>query len=89
MKDYNKPSIESELSFETNALGCGKTPDPPPGSYHFANGSATFTGHAGPEFGVSESVSGGSGGTHFYVPGKSSESISFSGLCLNWVTFSS
>ena len=89
MRKYSKPSMESEQSFEKSALACGKTTDPPPGSYHFKDGTATFTGHAGPGFGGSESISGGSGSPHMYVPGKASESISFTGLCLTWVTYSS
>ena len=89
MLKYNKPSMVSEKSFENSALACGKTTNPPPGSYHFMDGSATFTGHAGPAFGGSESISGGSGHSQLYVPGNSSDSISFSGLCLDWVTYSS
>jgi len=58
MKKYYKPSVESEKLFETSALACGKTTDPPPGSWHTASGYDTFSGHFGPGFGGSESMSG-------------------------------
>ncbi len=86
MKFYCKPSISSTQSFETSALSCGKTTDPPPGSFHFGSGYSAFTGHFGGGFGGSESVSGSAlGGT----PGMSSQSYQYSGLCQNWVTWQS
>ncbi len=85
MKKYRKPAVASDKSFETNALACGKTTDPPPGSFHIPGGGAALTGHFGPGFGGSESVSG-SAGTG-WPPG--STSYAYSGMCTNWVTFSS
>lgn len=86
-RQYHAPSIDSEHCFETSALACGKTSNPPPGSFHFRSGYyEAWTGHLGPGFGGSESMSGsawaGSG-----VMG--SQSYEYSGLCLNWVTWQS
>lgn len=56
-----KPDIQSETSFETEALACGKIPTRPPGTWHLSSAYDTFTGHMEPEFGGSESVSGSAG----------------------------
>jgi hypothetical protein len=85
--EYRKPSILSEKSFETTALGCGKTIDPPPGSYHWGSAYDTFVGHFGPGFGPSESMSGSPGVG--FGPGATTQSYSYSGLCINWITYSS
>ncbi len=85
-RTYLKPDIQSELSFETDALACAKNPDPPPGSWHFGSAYDTFTGHRGDGFGGSESVSGSAG--IGYGPGGTTQSYAYSGLCANWVTFS-
>lgn len=85
-KNYCRPSVLTEKCFETSALACGKTTDPPPGSWHFINWYDTFTGHFGGGFGGSESVSGsaGIGGI-----GNTSQAYPYSGLCTNGVTFNS
>ncbi len=84
MKIYRKPAVSTEKSFETNALACGKTTDPPPGSWH-SSIYDTWTGHLGPGFGVSESESGTiSAG---WIAG--STSYPYSGLCSNWISFHS
>ena len=87
-KNYASPRVRSELLFETSALACAKTTDPPPGSWHFGSGYDTFSGHFGPGFGGSESISGGSYGVGF-GPGGTSGSYHYTGLCGNWITFSS
>jgi hypothetical protein len=81
---YGAPRIQSEKSFETSALACGKTVVPPAGSRHFQNWYDTFTGHFGGGLGASESVSGavGVGGI-----GDTSQSYHYAGLCTNWVTY--
>jgi hypothetical protein len=84
-RPYGKPVIETTRTFETSALACAKTPDPPPGSYHMPPGGPYVTGHFGPGFGGDESLSG-SAGTG-WPPG--STSYPYSGLCLTWVTYSS
>jgi len=85
---YRTPSIESERSCETSALACGKTSDPPPGSFHWGPpGHNVFTGHFGPGFGGSESESGTIYGTG--TPPNSSHSYSYAGLCSNWVSWHS
>ena len=86
-KRYLRPGILSEKSFETGALSCGKYTDPPSGLWHFGAPYDTFTGHFGPGFGASESISG-SGGIGF-GPGGTSSSYVYSGMCGNWITFSS
>ncbi len=83
---YRTPFIESERCYETSALACGKTTDPPPGSFHFGH-YLNMTGHIGPGFGGSESVSGT--GMASTAPGLFSQSYQYSGLCLNWVTWQS
>jgi len=85
MKMYRRPSISSERVFETNALACGKTTDPPPGSFHMPPGGPYLTGHFGPGFGGSESVSGSAG---FTLP-PGSTSYAYTGMCTIWITFSS
>jgi len=83
---YQPPVIESARSYETSALACGKTNDPPPGSFHFSQYLA-MTGHFGPGFGPDESVSGTAmTGTS---PMMASQSYSYAGLCTNWVTWQS
>jgi len=57
-RTYQKPDIQSEKTFETEALACGKNSSPPPGTWHFGSAYDTFTGHLGSGFGGSESVSG-------------------------------
>ena len=86
-KDYAAPQICTEKCFEINALACAKTTDPPAGSWHFSSPYDTFTGHRGGGWGGYESVTG-SAGTGF-GPGGTSSSYPYSGLCGNWVTFSS
>ncbi len=90
-KDYAAPRISSEKCFETNALACAKTTDPPAGSWHFSSAYDTFTGHFGLGLGDAESQSGstgigfGSGGTsqsYYYAYG-------IAGLCQIWVTYAS
>jgi len=83
-REYVRPMIVSEKSFETSALACGKTVVPPPGSWHFQNWYDTFTGHFGAGLGASESASGavGVGGI-----GDTSQSYNYEGLCANWVTY--
>lgn len=86
-KTYVSPRIVTQKSFETSALSCAKTPDHPPGSWHFSSAYDTFTGHLGGGFGGSESISGTTG--IGFGPGGTSQSYSYAGLCGNWVTFSS
>jgi hypothetical protein len=82
---YDKPVIQTEQTFETSALACGKTDAGDPGSRHFASAYDTFTGHFGP--GRTESVSGSAGVG--FGPGGTSQSYNYSGLCGNWVQMSS
>ncbi len=84
---YVTPSIQSEKSFETSALRCAKTSDPPPGSWHTGSAYDTFVGHYGPGFGGMESVTGRVG--IGFGPGGTSSSYSYDGMCGNWVTWSS
>lgn len=84
---YDVPRIRTEKCFETSALACGKTTDPPPGSWHFAGAYDTFTGHWAGGFGGSESMSGSAG--LGFGPAGSSMSYWYSGICSNWITFSS
>lgn len=86
-RDYIKPSIMTEKRFETSALACGRTSSPPPGSWHFSSAYDTFTGHFAGGFGGSESVSGSAG--IGFGPGGTSQSYGYSGLCGNWITYSS
>jgi hypothetical protein len=72
-KLYVSPAVVSEGSFETSALACAKTADPPPGSCHF-----------GPGFGAHQSATGSVG--IGFGPGGTSLSYFYSGLCINWVT---
>jgi hypothetical protein len=85
-RDYKKPTVITEMSFETSALACGKTVDPPPGSWHFSSAYDTFTGHFGPQ--MADESSSGSCGVGF-GPGGTSQSYGYSGLCGNWSTFTS
>ena len=85
-REYLKPAISTELSFESSCLACGKTVDYPPGSWHFTNAYDTFTGHFGPAMGVSESESGSVG---LSAGPATSTSYGYAGLCTNWVTFTS
>jgi hypothetical protein len=85
MKTYAKPVVVSDKVYETSALACGKTTDPPPGSYHIRPNGPFITGHFGPGFGGSESMSGSAGTA--WPPG--STSYSYYGLCTNWVTYAS
>ncbi len=84
---YVKPSIQSEKSFESSALGCAKQTSPPPGSWHTGHAYDTWSGHFGPGFGGSESISGSVG--IGFGPGGTSLSYHYDGLCNNWVTFTS
>ncbi len=86
-RDYAAPRIVTEQSFETNALACGKTNDPPVGSWHFSSAYDTFTGHRSWGFGGSQSVSGTTG--IGYGTGGTSASYAYSGLCSNWITWHS
>ena len=86
-KRYGTPAIQTEQSYETSALTCAKTPDHPPGSWHFSSAYDTFTGHFGSGFGGSESLSGSAG--IGFGPGGTSASYAISGQCDNWITFSS
>jgi len=83
---YRPPAIESEKCYETSALACGKTTDPPPGSYHFRP-FIHLSGHFGPGMGPQESESG----TFMSMtsPMLESQSYSYAGLCSNWVSFQS
>ncbi len=47
----------------------------------------TFSGHFGPGFGGSESISGSAG--IGFGPGGTSSSYYYDGLCGNWITFTS
>jgi hypothetical protein len=85
-KQYLRPQILSEKSFETDALACGKSTNPPPGSWHLGSAYDTFTGHFGDGFGGSESISGSAGVG--YGPGGSSMSYPYQGLCGTWVLYS-
>lgn len=85
-RHYHAPGISTDRCYETSALACGKTGDPPPGSFHFGQG-INLTGHLGPGFGGSESVSGTA--IVSTSPGLFSQSYSYSGLCLNFVTWQS
>lgn len=82
---YGKPVIQTEQTFETSALACGKTDASDPGSRHFASAYDTFTGHFGPGRTESDSGSAGVG----FGPGGSSQSYHYAGLCGNWVQMSS
>jgi hypothetical protein len=86
-KVYKKPTIATEMSFETSALACGKMTDPPAGSWHFSSAYDTFTGHLGGGMGGNETASGSVGVG--FGPGGTSGSYGYSGLCGNWVTFTS
>lgn len=86
-KRYGSPRISSEKSFETSALSCAKTNDPPVGSWHFSSAYDTFTGHRSWGLGGSQSVSGATG--IGYGTGGTTASYAYSGLCTNWVTFHS
>ncbi len=86
-KKYCRPRICSEKSFETSALSCGKYTSPPPGSWHFSTAYETYTGHFGAGFGASESISGSAG--IGFGPGGTSGSYVYSGMCGNWITYSS
>ena len=83
---YRPPSSSSEKCYETSALACGKTSDPPPGSYHFRP-QIFLAGHWGPGMGAYESTSGTfMSGTS---PMMESQSYSYAGLCSNWVSWQS
>ena len=84
---YRMPQMESQQSFDTSALGCGKTTDPPPGSFHWGSAYDTFSGHFGPGFGGSESVSGSAGVG--FGPGATSQSYNYYGMCMNFILYSS
>jgi hypothetical protein len=84
-REYRRPGIQSERVFETSALACGKTVNPPPGSYHIRPGGPYWTGHFGPGMGGYESLSGSVGTA--WPPG--STSVAYSTLCTNWITFHS
>ena len=81
-KGYRTPTILCEKSFETSALACGKTPDPPSGSWHFYSTYDTFTGHFGPALDTSQIGSAAIG----FGPGGTSYFYAYAGLCINWVT---
>ncbi len=83
---YNKPGIGTQICFESSALACAKTTDPPPGSWHTGSAYDTFTGHRGWKAG-SESVSGSMG--IGFGPGGTSGFTNYSGLCALWITYSS
>ena len=85
---YKKPVIKSEKSFETSALACAKTTDPPPGSWHTGSAYDTFTGHLNSGMGANESVFPGNVGVGF-GPGGTSAFYAYSGLCGNWVMLAS
>ncbi len=82
-----KPSVISIRSFETSALACAKTTDPPPGSWHSGTAYETFTGHWAGALGAYESESGSLG--LGFGPGGTSGSTQYAGICGNWVTFHS
>ena len=84
---YRKPFIGTEKFFETSALACGKTPNPPAGAHHWSFAYETFTGHLGPGFGTDSSVFG-QAGLGFGSAGTSL-SYSLEGLCSNWVLLAS
>jgi hypothetical protein len=84
---YRKPSIETTVAFESTALACAKTTDPPPGSWHTSAAYDTFTGHFGGGWGGSESNSGAAG--IGFGPGGTSGSGLYSGMCGNWILYSS
>jgi hypothetical protein len=86
-REYGTPHCITDKCFETSALMCGYTADPPPGSFHFAHAYDTFTGHFGPGFGASESFSGQAGVG--FGPGGTTMSYGMTGLCGNWVMFAS
>jgi hypothetical protein len=86
-KSYKKPEIITEMCCESSALACAKTPDPPPGSWHFGSAYDTFTGHFGHFLGGTSSIFGSYGVG--FGPGGKSQSYQYSGLCGNWVTFNS
>ncbi len=80
-KRYGRPKVLSEKCFETSALSCGKTSDPPPGSRHFGSPFDTFTGHFQVWLGAPASNSGSYG--IGFGPGGTSKSYPYSGLCQN------
>ncbi len=84
---WTKPSIHTERIFETSALACAKTTDPPPGSWHTGSAYDTFTGHFGGAFGYRESESGSAG--IGFGPGGTSQSGTYNGICGNWITYHS
>ncbi len=84
---YGRPIITSRVSFESSALACAKTTDPPPGSWHTSSAYDTFTGHFGGGFGGSESLSGAAG--IGFGPGGTSGSGHYSGMCGNWILYAS
>jgi len=86
-RSYTPPVILTERCFETSALGCAKQLGMPPGSWHFGSPYDTFTGHLGSGFGASESVSGSAGVG--FGPGGTSGSYNYSGMCENWISYSS
>ncbi len=86
-REYSTPGIISEKCFENSALACGKTTDPPPGSWHLSSAFDTFTGHFHGFTGYPASQSGAVGLGYGY--GGTSKSYPYSGLCTNWVLYSS
>jgi hypothetical protein len=84
---YSKPRICTQICFETSALACAKTTDPPPGSWHTGAAYDTFTGHFGGGFGGDESLTGSAG--IGFGPGGTSNSGVIAGMCGNWITYSS
>ncbi len=84
---YEKPVIQTQRSFETSALACGKTSSGDPGSHHMGSAYDTFTGHMGSGFGGSESISGSAG--IGFGPGGTSSSYNYAGMCGNWIQMSS
>lgn len=88
MKRYTKPFIQSQKSFETSALLCGKTYTPPIGSHHFSSAYDTFTGHLGPGMGASSSMDPAQAGIG-HGEGGTSLSYHYNGLCSNWCVLSS
>jgi hypothetical protein len=84
---YSKPSIGTQVCYESSALACAKTTDPPPGSFHGSSAYDTFTGHFGPGFGGDESLTGSAG--IGFGPGGTSGSTVYSVPCSTWITYSS
>ena len=81
-KEYKRPSIFSEKTFETYSLSCGKTSIPPAGSHHLTGAFDTFNGHTGTWLGAYP--------TFFTVTANTTTGIGYNTGCTSqWLDYSS